>query len=162
MDISRLRHTKSLIKVVLSYEVAGFHITAPIDCGCVVAADDAIEACEADESLREMCINCALEGMPYPESPSCDGFDCDLISECLVANACSDCEEEYKNGINCITETYCNFLCFDSIRRLEERNMKPAKYRKVAGSTYRIGDPGRYLKGGKGVVKTLASSLQWL
>jgi len=29
MDISRLRHTKSLIKVVLSYEVTGFHITAP-------------------------------------------------------------------------------------------------------------------------------------
>ena len=30
MHIARLRHTKSLSKVVPSYEVAGFHITAPI------------------------------------------------------------------------------------------------------------------------------------
>ena len=29
MNIARLRHTKSLTKVVPSYEVAGFHITAP-------------------------------------------------------------------------------------------------------------------------------------
>ena len=30
MDVSRLHHTKSLTKVVPSYEVAGFHKTAPI------------------------------------------------------------------------------------------------------------------------------------
>ena len=30
MNILRLRHTKSLNKVILSYEVAGLHITAPI------------------------------------------------------------------------------------------------------------------------------------
>ena len=35
MDIARLRHTKSLTKVVPSNEVAGFHITAPMS-GCIM------------------------------------------------------------------------------------------------------------------------------
>jgi hypothetical protein len=100
------------------------------DCGvdcrqeCARAADDAIEECEASQIKSETCVNCLLKGMPDPENIRCDGFVCDLISQCLIDESCGDCKTEYQNGFDCVTKEYCNFTCFGSTRKLE-RNEKP-------------------------------------
>jgi hypothetical protein len=40
--------------------------------------------------------------MPDPENIRCDGFVCDLISQCLIDESCGDCKTEYQNGFDCV------------------------------------------------------------
>lgn len=105
------------------------------DCGldCQTKSESNIaaqEACEPSFGKRTSCAECskAGDGVEYCINYNqVGGYDCDVVSQCLIDNDCLNCESEYKAVFDYLTYSLCNYTCWESEsgRKLQEVKAKP-------------------------------------